>query len=179
MNIFFTSDNHFGHEAQIAYSKRPFLSLAEMDSTLIKNWNNRIKHDDLVYVIGDFVFAQSSEAPNAPKNAFDYYSNLLNGKKIFLLGSHDKNNKVKSIIKSLVVRYGGHSIWMTHDPKDANSNYKINLVGHVHQKWQIQKLTNHSTMINIGVDVWNFTPVTINEILSRYSKWRTSNEETL
>ena len=39
--VFFTADMHFGHENVIGFDDRPFASADEMDSELIKRWNNK------------------------------------------------------------------------------------------------------------------------------------------
>ena len=40
--VFFTADMHFGHENVIGFDGRPFASADEMDSELIKRWNNNV-----------------------------------------------------------------------------------------------------------------------------------------
>lgn len=40
--IFFTSDNHFGHEKVIQFDGRPFSSVEEMDTEMIRRWNAKV-----------------------------------------------------------------------------------------------------------------------------------------
>lgn len=40
MQKFYIADLHLGHEAVIRMCDRPFSSIDEMDSMLIKNWNS-------------------------------------------------------------------------------------------------------------------------------------------
>ncbi|MBQ7307958.1 MAG: metallophosphoesterase [Clostridia bacterium] len=80
--IYFISDTHFGHKNIIDICNRPFQNIEEMDSTLIENWNKTINSDDIVYIVGDFA-GDNVDA--------DYYLKKLNGKKILLIGNHDKN----------------------------------------------------------------------------------------
>ena len=56
VNTFFTSDTHFGHANIIKYCNRPFSSLEEMNSTIIRNWNEMVKPEDTVFFLGDFCF---------------------------------------------------------------------------------------------------------------------------
>jgi calcineurin-like phosphoesterase family protein len=202
--VYFTADNHFDHaniikycgrtlfmteEDLIMYNKvknlsreeqRKFMvskeSLQNMNLEQIRRWNEVVKKGDTVYQNGDFCLSRSSETPDAMKDPFNYYREQLNGNIIFIRGNHDKNNKNKTIIENLVINYGGERIFLTHNPVHANPSYKINLVGHIHTNWKVLALNNNSTMINVGVDVWDFRPITINEILSEYSKFKIKKE---
>jgi calcineurin-like phosphoesterase family protein len=170
--IYFTSDTHFGHENIIRYCNRPFKSLKEMDSTIIKNWNSKIKEEDTIFFLGDFCFRKSSEAPEG--KLFEHYKSQLKGQIIFVQGNHDKNNGNKSIIQKIGIAYGGRKINLVHNPEFIDLRYDINFVGHVHNLWRFKRIRrdNHIVdCINIGVDVWDFKPVTINEIMSKYIRW--------
>ncbi|HEY0087305.1 MAG TPA: hypothetical protein VGB37_00585 [Candidatus Lokiarchaeia archaeon] len=172
MQNFFTADTHFWHSNIIRYCNRPFSSIEEMHSVIIRNWNQRVKQEDTVFCIGDWGFKKSTEASDAPKNCYDSVREQLNGRIILLKGNHDSNNLVETIIHNVVISHGGYKIFLVHNPKHANPNYVLNLVGHVHQSWKIKKLTENSTMINVGMDVWGFKPIKVNEILGEYSYWK-------
>lgn len=174
MNIWFTSDMHFGHFNIIKYCKRPFKTLEQMNNTLIKNWNMRVKPGDIVFHVGDWSFHNTSGGKKGEGELHNglYYEKQLNGKVIHVEGNHDKNNKVKTIIQNMEVKYGGLKIYVTHRPQVARKKYKLNLVGHIHDKWKIKKLGKNSYMINVGVDVWNYRPVSINEILTEYYRFK-------
>jgi calcineurin-like phosphoesterase family protein len=86
-DLFFTADTHFGHWTSpernvIKYCNRPFASIEDMDSTLIKKWNDKVGKKDTIYVIGDFALCK--------KELFPYYMTNLNGNKIFIHGDHDR-----------------------------------------------------------------------------------------
>lgn len=181
MNTWFVSDTHFGHEKIIKYCNRPFANAQEMDETMIRNWNERVQPEDTVFHMGDFCFSRSTQAPDAPKasSAFEYYRSKLNGNIIFIEGNHDGRNKVKSSIQSIVIRYGGKFIKLTHRPEHAEGKYDLNFVGHVHNNWKIQrrKMDCHiTTLVNLSVDVWNFRPVSYGEIVAAISHGRKENE---
>jgi calcineurin-like phosphoesterase family protein len=178
--LFLTSDLHLGHFNIIKYCNRPFKSLQQMDETLIRNWNERIKPEDWVIYLGDFCFKNTSggkEGEGVNKN-HEVYLKQLNGRKTFIRGNHDRNNGFKSHIMNLVLEFSHKLIYCTHRPQDINLDYKINLVGHVHEKWlwkyMYEDYENQTgikgIMINVGVDQWNFYPVEMQEILSKIAQ---------
>lgn len=52
--FYFTSDEHYGHFKVIAYNSRPFDSAEEMDSVLIRNFNEVVTPQDVTIHAGDF-----------------------------------------------------------------------------------------------------------------------------
>lgn len=179
MKIFFTSDTHFSHFNIISYCNRPFKSLEQMDRILIRNWNERVKPDDLIFELGDFNFKNSAggkKGEGTMKKAIDY-ERQLNGKIIHIKGNHTNNEGCKTPIESIKIKYGGEKINLVHNPAHLDSNYPINLVGHVHQLWKFKRIfTNlnkrgYVDLINTGVDVWNFRPVSFEELIREYNRW--------
>jgi calcineurin-like phosphoesterase family protein len=62
MTVFFTADQHFGHENIIKYCNRPFSSVGEMDEALINQWNSTVGKMDIVYHLGDFTLSDRKTA---------------------------------------------------------------------------------------------------------------------
>lgn len=174
MRTWFISDTHFGHANIISYTNRPFKDVNEMNTTLIKNWNERVAPEDVVYVVGDFCFKTGALTGNGMPVKFEAWLTQLNGTKIFIEGNHDGNNTVKTKIQSLIIKLGGRRINLVHDPSNANFNYELNLTGHVHNNWEIQRLRSGEAFtdcINLSVEVWDYRPVSWEEIESRYMRW--------
>ncbi len=164
MRIFVTADLHLGHANIIKYCNRPFDNVIEMTDTIIKRWNERVKSEDLVYIIGDLLFNQSVN-----KNLINY----LNGRIILIEGNHDKHNEVSTIktkIQSIYLKYNKQNIQLVHRPQDVytHNNGSIALVGHVHNNWEFKDTFNNCIMINVGVDVNDFYPKTLDEIFKKY-----------
>lgn len=171
---YFLSDTHFQHFNIIKYENRPFKTIEEMDETLIKNINNRVKEDDYVYFIGDFLFhngAKGKKGEGLPNKA-DEYLKRLHGRWIMIAGNHDSNNTVKTKILFIVLQLGGMKIKCVHRPDHADKNYPLNLVGHVHGKWLYKELSPNSVMINCSVEMHNYAPIEFSEIMGIYSKWK-------
>lgn len=219
--IWFTSDLHFWHRNVIRYCGRPFVSVEEMERVLIDNWNQSIKDDDMVYVLGDVFFCGTIKAKEIMSK--------LNGYKILIRGNHDqKANKMleigfNEVHERLELGYGNRVYKLNHFPYKPKTNdipqYVLDIIdvarkeqratgqdsssrldelvrnyvssgvltneqgdrlisydmrfmnqryedeggwllcGHIHDKWRIK-----GRMLNVGVDVHNFKPISIEDV---------------
>jgi calcineurin-like phosphoesterase family protein len=147
-----------------------------MNETLIKNWNACINNNDEIYILGDFAFKGSGfEAENIIKR--------LKGKKYLIKGNHDKftedknfnGNSFEWIKDYYVLHYKKIKFILFHYPIFEWDGYfgdAIHLYGHVHNsgnniKEQEKFKILGERAINVGVDVNNFYPISIEEIMSR------------
>lgn len=150
--VFFTADSHFGHRRIIRYCNRPFGSIQEMNATMVERWNSVVRPEDIVYHLGDFAFTNAGHS----KSIFD----SLNGTKILIRGNHDGSVQkmlelgFKEVHESLT--YQGW--YLIHRPTSVPKGCRA-LVGHVHEKFG--RIGN---IINVGVDRWNFYPVTLDQL---------------
>ena len=114
--IFVTSDLHFSHYNIIKYCHRPFLDTDEMDAKIIENWNNVVNKNDTVFVLGDVGFGNPTKFAEKVKQ--------LNGKKILIIGNHDRENLGNEVFLSLFeavheqayIKVGKTKIYLTHFP---------------------------------------------------------------
>lgn len=177
MKYWFTADLHLGHFNIIKYTGRPFKSLEEMNETLIRNWNARVKPGDTVFNVGDFCFKNTrggKKGEGVPIPAKEY-EKQLNGKIIHIKGNHDRNNSNKTIIERLGIYYGGKRINLVHNPEHCDINYEINFIGHVHEKWEFKRIRkgySFTDCINVGVDVNKFMPITFEELMKKYYRFK-------
>ena len=171
--IYFTSDLHFNHPRILEYEKitRPFSSLTEMNETLITNWNNVVKPEDTVYVLGDFVLGDPKLIPE--------FLNRLNGTIKLIRGNHDTPAKLKVYqelgieIKDIeYLTYKGRFFILCHFPIASeefmqmvvNDNSEvINVYGHVHSN---ARKGFYQGTYHIGVDTNNLTPINIEQVWS-------------
>ena len=175
MIYWFTSDCHFGHEKIIGYTNRPFKNVDHMNEMLIKNWNSRVKEEDVVFHIGDFCYKRSQVS-------YKKFADRLNGKIIFIKGNHDDTNDVNTPIIDITIRHGGKTILLIHRPEDSSPFYTdLVLCGHVHNAWKFKEMDFNGEYkwdcVNVGVDVWNYHPINITEILGEYSNWKTNGDK--
>lgn len=160
---FFASDQHFSHYNIISYCNRPYNSIGQMNKDLIYKWNKRVAEEDIVYILGDFSFTNRDENKKI--------LHKLNGKKILILGNHDNLDPFcyvadgfRSVHTSLDLNIDGVKLFLNHDPapRCAIPNDTIFLCGHVHTLF---KSIKEQRLVNVGVDVWNYEPITLEEIL--------------
>ena len=142
MQYWACSDFHLSHFNIIKYCNRPFKSLEEMNETLIKNTNERVKPNDIVYFLGDYCFRNSPGGKKGEGETLkaEEFQKKFHGKWVYLAGNHDRNNSLKTLNHRSIIKFGGIYIGMTHRPEDViiedeKHYYPLNLVGHVHNAW--------------------------------------------
>lgn len=170
----FTSDLHFGHAKVIEYCNRPYKDAQHMNEILIQNWNSVVKPDDEVYHLGDFAFLKDSD--------IDKITCRLNGKIHGIWGNHDKGRNLTNhgfvsmyefaelrLAKDIIVKMCHFPYTGDHDDKDRyphlrpiKSDNKWLLHGHVHGLWQVMP---QERMINVGCDVWNYKPISADQVI--------------
>jgi len=166
---YWTADEHYGHDEIITYCNRPYRNNQVMTRDIIKRHNEIVTEEDTVYHVGDYAFAGPDRAA--------YVESLMrrmNGKHILILGNHDRINPFKfvdvgfqSVHTSLMIEHEGYMFVMAHDPAIWNCVANMNplpifIHGHVHN---VYKSIVEKRMINVGVDVWDFYPVSFEQIL--------------
>lgn len=158
------SDTHFNHHNVIKYSNRPFESVEQMNQTLITNWNNTVKKTDTIYILGDFVFGN--------KESISKTLSQLNGKKILIMGNHDRRIKKNPIwwlnlgfdvVHNYPIVYRDKYI-LSHEPIEDTGRF-INIHGHIHDE-QI----DIGKYINVSVEHWNYTPINLDKIIATCEK---------
>jgi calcineurin-like phosphoesterase family protein len=163
MAIFFTSDTHFGHGGALGLYRRPFASVAAMNEAIVERWNDRVGPDDEVWHLGDFAIRQSL-ATVAELLA------RLHGNKHLVAGNNDPAAVTAldgwaSVQPYAEIAVEGAALVLCHYPfRTWNGMGKgaINLHGHCHGRLKPQP-----RQIDVGVDVWDFRPVTLGHILDR------------
>lgn len=187
-NKLYISDLHFSHKNVIKYDNRPYFTVSEMNKDLIEKWNNKVKDDDTVYILGDISW-------DTVENTVDIFQQLK-GNKILIKGNHDTNKlcrvlKEQHLIESsydyLEINDNGKFVIMSHyfipfwNGQFRNS---IHLYGHVHNthQWNIAEswLKEARALQDIPMNAFNvgcmmswmeYEPKTLNEISMGYKRW--------
>lgn len=165
---YYISDTHFYHENIIRMCKRPYNNVQEMNEDIIRKWNNKVKPNDEVYFLGDFVYKTSQQ------NAFAILKQL-NGKKYFIRGNHDKESLMMSLRSSGLVEWvsdyqiiddNNKMVVLFHYPiEDWNGQYhgSYHLYGHVHNNDNNYK--KMPRRYNVSVELIGYEPRTLDELI--------------
>ena len=189
---YYISDLHIGHANVIRFDKRPFADLNEMHRAIIDNWNSRVKTDDTVYILGDFIWQKENE--------WIYFVEPLAGNKVLIRGNHDPRQfsaATKRLFQEITnlkeVKDESRHVVMCHYPipffRAGFAPSSFMLYGHVHQTREYEYLkelrkvikanasgygTPNGNFINVGamMPYMNYTPRTLDEIISGDEAYR-------
>ena len=181
--IYYISDTHFGHANIIRLCSRPFDSVEEMDRVIMENWNSRVSDDDDIYVLGDVMF-RNTKPPE------DYLSRLK-GRKHLIIGNHDRSwmnvcdasRYFETVDNLLYIVDEGRQVVLCHYPMMTwpHVTKSCMVFGHIHnntdaQYWPLIEMSEQ--MLNAGVEVNGYMPVTLEELTAYNAKFKARTAET-
>jgi calcineurin-like phosphoesterase family protein len=176
-NVRFIGCLHFGHKWMARY--RGFQDEFYHDEHLIEEWNKVVHKKDLTYILGDITMETSKHY---------YQLDRLKGRKIVVLGNHDKHQDVKELLKYVdsvggMIDYKGFVL--THAPIHPNeiSFCRGNIHAHIHHKNELHEVyvperygesdtkkvpypTQHK-YYNVDAHLMSYKPKTIDELLNQ------------
>jgi calcineurin-like phosphoesterase family protein len=132
-----------------------------MNEALVVNWNARVALGDTVYVLGDFGLGK-------PESILPWRARM-NGTVVLIRGNHDRIGKGYAAALNMQVVNGdaeltleGVTFHLSHYPRPLSEKIpgRTHLFGHVHGRYRVR-----DGMLNVGVDVWGFRPITPEEAL--------------
>ena len=170
--IFLTSDTHFGHDREFIWGPRGFMSSQEHDETVIKNWNETVGSDDIVYHLGDLMLGDNAHGIECVKR--------LNGHIKLIRGNHDTDARwklyetlpnVELIGWADVIKYKKYQFYLSHHPTLTSNLDKaphlrmhlINLFGHTHQQTKFHE--GIPFMFHVGLDSNRNKPISLDEAI--------------
>ena len=139
MKTWISSDFHWGHTNIMKFcpvSRARFNNdLQYMNETMIRERNDIVQPEDMVYILGDIAFL--------PVNKSIAVMQRLNGTKILIEGNHDKKaleskefrECFEEVHSYLDINYDGHKIIMSHYPFlewDGMHRGSLHFHGHLH-----------------------------------------------
>src|SRR6185312_5622328 len=128
------SDPHFYHPGMVKFTNydgtkvRPWDDADKMTEDLIEWYNELVKDEDRVYILGDVAFSATNMRNSVGR---------LNGRKVLVKGNHDPDKhrqmymELFDDVRAMVVRKG---FIMTHIPIHPQSlgRWQLNIHGHLH-----------------------------------------------
>ena len=165
MAHWFTADPHFFHHNIIRFCKRPFTNVDEMNTTIIDNIRAVVKPSDTLWIIGDLTMNKNKDKEQV-KSLF----RQIPGKKNLITGNHDRpwvseELKWEGVYDILHTNIEGQPVSLCHYPLVTWPKVRhgsLMLFGHVHNNW-----AGSRQCVNVGVDLWDFRPVRLDEIKAR------------
>lgn len=143
MKTYFISDLHFGHTNLLRFERSEFETIEEHDNFIIETINKTVKLNDVLYILGDI--------GNADK------VRLLNGRKILIMGNHDKRSvhEYRTFFSEVYEHpiYYNTRILLSHYPHPVDQGI-LNLHGHLHGSWL--ESDNH---FNLSAAMIKYRPV--------------------
>lgn len=192
--IYYTSDLHIGHSNIIKYCNRPWSNVDDMNKALIENINERCGPSDTLVVLGDIAMGKRDETVPLV-SGIQCKVELIPGNHDYchLMFFHKKESSKYSVYTQcmkvcLPIRHTsicGVPFTLCHFPyyDDGTLDHEGRdcskwaaedigdplLCGHVHDLWDTSFSTQGSLMINVGVDVRGYKPISEIEI---YEIWK-------
>ncbi|VVT22653.1 putative phosphoesterase or phosphohydrolase [Roseovarius sp. EC-HK134] len=162
---FYTADPHFFHSNILKFCKRPFGSVGEMNRKILHNYQSTVSDDDDLWILGDVAVVHVDAAPELSAMLAS-----IPGRKHLITGNHDKawikSLPVWTSVHGIVeIKDSGHRITLCHYPMITFAGARhgaVQLFGHVHGNWYGSR-----NSVNVGVDCWNFQPVTLKQVMER------------
>ncbi len=178
--IYFTADTHFGHANVVWMCDRPYPDVDAMNEAMIAAWNERVHGNDTVYIVGDMFF-RCADPESILKR--------LKGRKRLIVGNHDGfwmgkvdlDRYFLSVDHYLEISDSAHALTLCHYPmltwKHAKRSYMIH--GHIHTDtradfWPL--ICCRDNVLNAGVDVNGYRPVTFDELLENNRRFKAAHE---
>ena len=173
MNVRFMGCLHLGHKWMATH--RGFEDEIAHDEHLISEFNKEVGKRDLTYLLGDITM----------ETAKHYYQlDRLNGRKIVVLGNHDRHQDVREMLKYVenvagMVDYKG--CVLTHAPIHPNEVgfCRMNIHAHIHHENSLEEVHVKSRYndadskvgptlnkyFNVDAHLLKYRPITLDEIL--------------
>ena len=194
--VYYTSDLHLFHKNVTMegsnFNNGPFKTLDEMHEIILNNWNSVVHNNDDVYLLGDIVWKENDDAI-ALVSQLRGRLHVVRGNHCQFKDSRYKHlfceicdykevsDNIKGRNYNVVLSHYPIMFWKKmrrfNNDGNANKHFFIHLYGHLHNSQeeklyqQFLKYVNDNyhygaLAFNVGCMHWNYTPVTLEQILN-------------
>lgn len=173
--VFLISDMHFGHSKMYdlpfrnldGTPVRPFANSEQADEEMVYRWNNAIRPNDKVYVLGDVAI---------PMKGIETLGRL-NGDKVLIAGNHDWpfEKKLGLYFRSVRAYWKLENFVLSHVPihPDSLRRFDGNIHGHLHSgRVLLADGSIDPRYFCVCVEHIDYTPIAWEEVRSQFSNNR-------
>lgn len=187
INFLFISDIHLSNRKAIFKDgRKEFITKSNdtdlnlMHETIIKNWNEVVTKEDVVFYLGDLGLNDYMKEGLDEEKFIEIREivNRLNGTIHFVMGNHDRLPEIQQLdrfesisdIVDLVLIDGKirHNFTLCHYPMLSwNKSHYGAILCHGHEHGALNNTEYHKKcrIFDVGCNVWNYTPVDYKTIL--------------
>lgn len=184
--IYFTSDLHLAHDKDFIYVPRGYNSALEAGEEIIRNINEIVKEDDILYILGDLMLGDNDKG-------MALFKQIRCNNIHIILGNHDKDTRialysccanVKEMVYATMFNYDKWQFYLSHFPS-LTGNYNaskrgeiiFNLCGHFHTKDRFVHMKQGLCCYHVELDCHGNKPVNINDIISDIDSFIEDNSD--
>lgn len=186
MTIYVTADLHLNH-VKVA-NLRGFESPQEHDRVILQRWNEAVRSEDTVYILGDVAMGREREG------TIETFLREANGTKILILGNHERahpsnRNGIRhqwslrnfdAVGLHSSVNYKGGTYLLSHLPYAGTDHTEESrfdqwrlpdlgtplLHGHTHSSERVTYSPAGTPQVCVGLEAWGLAPVSLGEAVS-------------
>lgn len=138
-----------------------------MNEVIKNNWNKSVGENDTVYFLGDYTGPPSSRLA-LYYGKLRYWTSLLKGNKISILGNHDRKGGCIKFASSKVLHYKKRTFLLIHDPSQVNNWHGWVIHGHKHNNdlENFPFINGERKTINVSAELLDYQPLSIDRLLS-------------
>jgi calcineurin-like phosphoesterase family protein len=158
--VYVAADLYLGHTNIIRRNNRPFMNVEEMNKVLLKNWNDTVCSNDIVFFLGDISHWQNAEE-------MDYWLRRLSGNIVFIKGEHDNSENMEFLLDYVTLDIGNKHFCLVHDPEDAPKDFDgwiIHAQSYSHDLEKRPLIDRERKTVNVALEATDYRPISLTEI---------------
>jgi calcineurin-like phosphoesterase family protein len=164
---FLIADLHLGHKGMCEFTRadgsklRPWSTPEEMDAELVRRWNETVRPQDKVYVVGDVAMH--------PRNLITL--GRMHGDKVLIKGNHDqaKLSQYAPYFRDIRAYWQLGRCLLSHIPihPESLSRWRANIHGHTHYRRVMDGDKPDPRYICVSVEQTDYRPILLDRVLEQ------------